>query len=150
MQKISYDSVNRLFTSSDFKYTQSQAGQTTKNPFENIIKTATDLEKAWGGSDNATKIAKGIKAIFLDDTPTITDNQKKDAVKKWNYSSSKEYPMTVAGYNAMNSEQKIDAYKYYEYMQFKRSVFKSDSNSIKYDNETGRIIQMVFNFDKIR
>ena len=148
MQRLSYDSVNRLFTSSDFKYSQSQTGQTTKSPFDNIIKTATDLEKAWGGSDNATKIAKGIKAIFLEGTPT--DNQKIDAVKKWNYSSSKEYQITVAGYNLMNSEQKINAYKYYEYMQFKRAVFKSDSNNLKYDNVTGRITQMIFDFDKIR
>lgn len=40
MKKLSYNSNNTLFTSSNFKYTQSQAGQTTKNPLENIIKTA--------------------------------------------------------------------------------------------------------------
>ena len=44
----------------------------------------------------------------------------------------------------------IDDYKYYEYVQFKKAVFKSDSSSLKYDNVTGRITQMVFNFDKIR
>ena len=151
MKKLSYNSNNTLFTSSNFKYTQSQDGQTTKNPLESIIKTATDLENDWGGSDNATKIAKGIKAIFLENTPTPpSENQKIDAVKKWNYSSSKKYPLTLEGYNKMNSDQKANAYKYYEYVQFKKAVFKSDSSSLKYDNVTGRITEMVFNFDKIR
>ena len=151
MKKLSYNSNNTLFTSSNFKYTQSQARQTTKNPLESIIKTATDLENDWGGSDNATKIAKGIMAIFLENTPTEpSENQKIDAVKKWNYSSSKKYSLTVDGYNKMNLEQKANAYKYYEYVQFKKAVFKSDSSSLKYDNVTGRITQMVFNFDKIR
>ena len=48
----------------------------------------------------------------------------------------------------MASEQKEHIYSYYEYMQFKRALFNSVSNAIKYDDEngTGRIIQMKFEF----
>ena len=139
---------NKLFSKNTYEQSNQQA---TRDPFKNIIETATGLENRWGGSDNATKIAKGIMAIFLENTPTEpSENQKIDAVKKWNYSSSKKYSLTVDGYNKMNLEQKANAYKYYEYVQFKKAVFKSDSSSLKYDNVTGRITQMVFNFDKIR
>ena len=38
---------------------------------------------------------------------------------------------------------------YYEYMQFKRCIFKSDSNAIQYDDVSGRIKYMKFTFNKI-
>lgn len=145
-KKLCVDSTNRLFNSNT--YSQSQVGETTRNPFKTIIDTATAIENKWGGSDNATKVAKGFNSIFLSDS--ATDSQKKDAVKKFNYSSSKQYTMDISGYNNMNTNEKTDAYKYYEYMQFKRSLFNSASNSIKYDNTTGRITQMVFNFVKVK
>ena len=40
-----------------------------------------------------------------------------------------------------------NAFKYYEYMMFKGSKFKSDSSKLIYDESTGRITQMVFNLD---
>ena len=49
----------------------------------------------------------------------------------------------------MITNEKEKAYKYYEYMQFKRSLFNSVTNQIEYDNSSGRITKMVFNFDKI-
>ena len=45
------------------------------------------------------------------------------------------------------SVPKDNAFKYYEYMMFKGSKFKSDSSKLIYDEATGRITQMVFNLD---
>ena len=52
-------------------------------------------------------------------------------------------------YNQLETNEKEKAYKYYEYVQFKRSLFNSKSSEVKYDNVTGRIKQMVFEFVKI-
>lgn len=134
---------NKLFS----KNTYEQSSQTTRDPFKNVIETATGLENRWGGSDNATKIAKGYTAMFI--TPR-TDDDKINAVKKFNYSSKTKYKLDVAGYTDMTNKEKDKVFQYYEYVQFKKAVFKSDSSSLKYDNVTGRITQMVFNFDKIR
>ena len=135
---------NKLFTQDKYE----QSSRTTRNPFKDIIDIAIGLENRWGGSDDATKIAKGYNAIFKNPS---TDADKINAVKKFNYSSSnKKYNMNVQGYEDMTSNEKDGAFEYYEYMQFKKSVFKSDSSKIVYDNVTGRITQMVFNFDKIR
>lgn len=135
-------SNNMLFD----KNTYEQSSQTTKNPFSDILTTATNLEREWGGSDNATKIAKGYNSIFVN--PKSNDD-KVNAVKKWNALSSKKYDMNN-GYDTMVGNEKNKVRKYYEYMQFKRSIFKSDSSKLIYDNTTGRITGMKFNFVEIR
>ena len=40
---------------------------------------------------------------------------------------------------------KNDVQQYYEYVQFKKAKFQSQSSKIQYDN-IGRIISMTFNF----
>ena len=93
---------NKLFD----KNTYEQSTQTTRNPFSNIIATANQLEDHFGGSDDATKVAKGYTALF----ETIrNDADKINAVRKFNYSSSKQghYSLDVAGYQEMfNNERK--------------------------------------------
>ena len=137
------DATNVLFTKDVYK----QSTITEMNSFKGIIEYATALEKKWGGSDNATKLAKAYNSIF--ENPK-DDNERLNAVKKWNYLSSIKYEMSQEEYQKMNRNEKENVSKYYEYMQFKRSIFKSDSSKLIYDNTTGRITQMVFNFDKIR
>ena len=79
-----------------------------------------------------------------------TDDDKINAVKKFNYSSKTKYKLDVTGYTDMTNKEKDKVFQYYEYMQFKRSIFKSDSENLVYDNLTGRITKMVFNFVEIR
>lgn len=133
---------NKLFD----KNTYEQSTRTTRNPLADIITTANQLEDYFGGSDDATKVAKGYTAIFI--TPQ-TDEDKKNAVKKFNYSSSKQghYSLDLASYNEICNKEKDNAFKYYEYMKFKGSKFKSDSSKLIYDEATGRITQMVFNLN---
>ncbi len=53
----------------------------------------------------------------------------------------------LSRYNNKTIKEAIS--KYYEYMQFKRCVFISDSNAIQYDDVSGRIKYMKFTFNKI-
>ena len=52
-------------------------------------------------------------------------------------------------YSELNSHGvKDDAYKYYEYIQFKRCIFQCID--MTYDNNTGRVSNITFNFVKLR
>lgn len=132
---------NKLFTASTYII------NATRSPFDTIVNSMTTIENEWGNSDSATKVAKGIGTIFLNNS--ASDDAKINAVKKFSNLSYKNYPLTLGGYNSMITNEKEKAYKYYEYMQFKRSLFNSVTNQIEYDNSSGRITKMVFNFDKI-
>lgn len=143
-RKLTKDNTIRLFTTA--KYTQSN----TVNIFSNIITEVQQIENKYGGSDSATKIAKGIDSIFLSDAQ-LAQNRRlgkndedswNDAIKKFNsYSTNKK-----ANSKSDLMNEKINIYKYYEYVQFKKAKFNSATDSIKYDSVTGRIYQMEFAF----
>lgn len=143
---LSQDGIIRLFTK--LIYTQSD----TINTFGKIIQEMTDVETKYGGADCATRLAKGIDSIFLS-TQQLEQNSKlgfseeeswQNAIKKFNsYSSGFTIP---ANDKTTLNGQKENIYKYYEYLQFKRGIFKSDSSKIQYDSTTGRITNMKFDF----
>ena len=148
-KKLTKDGTIRLFKQST--YTQSN----TVNAFGSIIGTNNGtgmqkIENDYGGSDAANKVAKGIDSIFLSDQHLAQnrnlgksdDDSWADAIKKFNACTTKLKVNDKASLLA----QKENAYKYYEYMQFKRAKFDSVSSSIKYDASTGRIYQMEFEF----
>ncbi len=128
-----------------------------KGTLATIIAEATTIEDRWGGSDSASKIANGIDSIFVGDTATT--DKKNAGIKKFNSlntnSSGITYQIKSSDsdinnvYKQLEANEKGKAYKYYEYVQFKRSLFNSRPAEVKYDNVTGRIKQMVFEFVKI-
>lgn len=143
--KLAKDGNLRLFVGSG-TYTQSD----TVNKFQDIIGFATETEQRYGGADSATRIAKSIDSIFLSDEQlTYNSNQGISNEESWenaknkfnSYSTNKE----VTSQSELNAE-KERVYKYYEYIQFKRGIFKSNSNAIQYDTATGRICYMEFSF----
>lgn len=117
-------------------YTQSN----TVNQFASIIQTATNIENLYGGADCATRLAKAISTMY---SSTTTEE---NAIKKFNSLSTKTKVKNITDLNL----QKTNLYKYYEYVQFKRTVFKSDSNKIVYDSNTGRVSYMCFDFVKVK
>ena len=127
---------NKLFDVNKKQYRQSGA----VNQFNSIIKEATRIEGLYGGADSASRLAKAISTIY---SSTTTEG---NAIKKFNSLSTKTQVKNKAELDA----QKTDLYKYYEYVQFKRTVFKSDSNKIVYDPNTGRISYMCFDFVKVK
>ena len=138
---FSKDSTNRLISS--ITYTQSNA----INTFKNLIDTANKIEEEFGGNDYASKIVKNYDSIFLS-TSQIEQEMKKgytetqvwdNAIKKYNSLTKK----TVATKSELLA--KMDsALKYYEYMQFKRGVFKC--TNLSYDNISGRVNKIEFEF----
>ena len=144
-KKLTKDETIRVFTGSG-DYVQSD----TVNKFEGILTNMQQIENRYGSADAANKVAKGIDSIFLSDQQ-LTQNRNlgksdddswADAIKKFNACTTK---LKVSDKASLLAE-KENAYKYYEYMQFKRAKFDSVSSAIKYDNSTGRIYYMEFSF----
>ena len=126
------------------KYIQSN----TVNALSTVISEMQVIEDRYGGSDYATKIAKGIDGIFLSNEQLAQNESKgitreeswKTAIKKFNSYSNN---LNVNNQSSLQAE-KENAYKYYEYVQFKRAKFKC--TSCIYDQSTSRISKMVFEF----
>ena len=126
---------NKLFTSDLYKQS------TTNNVFKDIIGTTHNIESRYGGADCATKIAKGIDGILLTEDQLqqnrnkgVTDEQSWEAaVKKFNSCSENHHVSNKAD---LQGESNL-IYQYYEYMQFKKALFDSQSSAITYENQTG-------------
>lgn len=102
-----------------------------------ILDEAKNIENTYG-QDNLTKLCVSIESIFLTGSPT--EEQKKDAIKKY-YDITKKKITWPEIENMRN-----DVYKYYEYLQFKRTYFdcvKGTSSGVEYD-DNGRITAMYF------
>lgn len=135
---LSYDGNLKVFTSSI--YTQNNSS----NVLGSIISQMTAIE-----SDNMKNISKSINSIFLDSSATY--DEKRQAIIKYNsITTGTNYKYETedeidSSYNEIQTTYKENAYKYYEYTSFKRGIFTSTGN-IEYDQTTGRIIKMEFNF----
>ena len=141
----SKDYTNRLILYNT--YTQSNA----VNTFKDLINTASNIEETFGGNDRANRVAKNFDSIFLSDSQVeqemkkgFTEQQVWDnAIKKYNALTNKTVTQNELKSEALGS-LRVQALQYYEYMQFKRGVFKCIN--LKYDNVTGRVSIIDFEF----
>lgn len=138
---------------------------TISNTFENQIRNEVKkIEILYGNADSATKLAKAIDTIYPG--PQQIDNNKRkgmtlentwnEAKRTFNLYSSGNKPdskITAPDNNSTAIKTEIERnhlnylYEYYEYVQFKKATFKC--NNVEYDNATGRVKKMVFNFVSI-
>lgn len=143
---MAYDNQNRIFTTA--KYQKFKLEKDNTNEFENYIKepieNAIGIAKNEGGMQN---LASGIANLFDKEKDEVAQLK---AINLWNSNVKATYKTNS---NAEISEQyqKILAYKdevciYYEYMQFKRARFDCIEEEVKYNPNTGRIIEMSFKF----
>ena len=147
---LAKEEENKLFTSAT--YMQSN----TTNTFGAILSEMNNIESGYGGADAATKIAKSFDSIFLSDGQIDSEINKgrnyndiiKEAGKIFNsyYRTGNVKYDTSFRYSNEYIKHRNNFLKYYEYVQFKKAKFQSQSNMIKYDEVTGRIISMTFNF----
>ena len=141
----------------------------TNDHFENNILSVTKaIEDRFGGADAATNLAKNYDQIYfpnINTGPSAYVPQEKYyakleySVKKFNsLSENSSEKVTVSGeINSTNwspARNKLNTYegdikKYYEYMQFKRAIFKSNSSGIQYDDASSRIKSMRFDFVRL-
>lgn len=156
--QLTADNKNRLFTGNG-KTTYIVNGNT--NTFENTIKEMiSKLEDAYG-TNSLTNLTTNLTKIFPTN-PSIS--QQNDAIEAFKNACKKNTIITVKNdgsngetidvnsitWNKLNESAdtngsiKNNIYKYYEYVQFKRARF--DCKNVTYDNNTGRITKMEFEF----
>ena len=150
------DEVNHFFRKNKNNYEQSK----NKTEIVEIINKATEIENRFSNMQIATKLAKSIDSLIIDDKDSdridriareqgITVDDAGNKLKEQSiadFNAMTYNKLNITSYGALESEL-IKIKQYYEYYQFKRAVF--DCKEIEYDNEvggTGRIIGMTFEF----
>ena len=138
----STDTYSHLITMDGYKQSS------TVNDFENQIEdTIENLEETYG-SASLTSLAAAVTKIFIPNSST--EAEKKEAIANFNSVSKKK---SVSSWNEIKEGSTIrkHVYQYYEYVQFKRARFNCEANrysntNIKYNQETGRIVEINFKF----
>lgn len=141
----------------------------TDNRLVNIITTGLNIENIYGNAQIAAKLAKSIDALIVNDNDSyeiekiareqgIDQNKAIEILKEKAVEDFKRITNNYEDktYNQMENILLKDGYngisikKYYEYYQFKRSVF--ECAEVKYDNKeggTGRVESITFNFKSV-
>ena len=140
-KQFTKDDTNRLIKQNS--YIQSNS----VNQFNFLISIVKGIENNFGGSDCALKIAKNIDSIFLSDAQIEQEKNKgytedeiwNIAIKRFNSFTNK----TVSSETELKSK-KEDALKYYEYIQFKRAVFKC--TKLDYNQKSGHVDSLEFEY----
>lgn len=167
--KIWYDSEGNLNSHLFQDGKEYKQSDTINTIVREIIDKAVQIENLYGDAQVASKLAKSIDALIINDKDSyeiekiareqgIDQNKaieilKNKAVEDYkriiNNNSNITYSeieniLLRGGYNGISIK------KYYEYYQFKRSVF--ECTEIKYDNKeggTGRVESMTFKFKTV-
>ena len=127
--QLTLKSSNELFTQTD--YTQDD----NNNKLGSIIATCQAIEKTYTSTQVISKLVTNVTNLYdIDETNTY---EVAEADKLYD----SIIPRRVTKSRA---DAKDDVYKYYEYTQFKRAYFDPVDSGLKYNNGTGRIIQMEF------
>ena len=158
---------DKLFTRT--RYEQSTA---RNEILEQIFNEAVRIEDIYKGRDIATKLAKSINSLVLSkEQLDYNYNQrhmsysqsKANSVITYNNIVNEENKVELDTTNMdtnlienyINNQYKIminkiineaSIMKYYEFYQFKRGIFKCDTNSIRYNASSGRIENISFIF----
>ena len=129
-----------------------------------IVKNQTAVEKECGGSDKASKLAKSLSELLESennnqveiyansvgetDLGKAKDAMQKAALENFKYITDGGNITGVASYNYgdMKNYLKQKIMPYYEYNQFKKSIF--ECTDVGFDN-LGRVSSMTFEFKKI-
>ncbi len=145
------DKDNNLLLFKSDSYTQSGSN----NILTGIIKEAQTIEDKYGGVTFASKLAKNYDSIFLSPTQVQQEidnsNNTLDDRAVWERAKNKYNSIVlknkVSSANELrpNGSRSIEVLKYYEYMQFKRGVFKC--TDLDYDKESGKVSKIKFEFD---
>lgn len=148
IKQLTMDNTNRLFTG-DGKYTVNDRTNTFKDSIKEEIEK---LEKKYTASA-IQNMCKSVKEIFVNTNET---DEMLEAVVAYNNCCKKGEKKKTDKDNLTTSfyaiqDMKDDVYMYYEYVQFKRAIFKCEANfnnskNVVYDDKTGRIIEMNFKF----
>lgn len=131
---FAYDNIPRIFTQNDMTVNLT----TSKiNQFTRIVTQKVNEIEQIADEDGLQNLVVGIPNLF----DKGTTREQETAIKLWNNNAKRK----VKEYKELNTDSNKNAiYTYYEFIQFKRAIFKC--TNVGYDDGTGRIISMSFEF----
>ena len=131
---FAYDNIPRIFTQNDMTVNLT----TSKiNQFTRIVTQKVNEIEQIADEDGLQNLVVGIPNLF----DKGTTMEQETAIKLWNNNAKRK----VKEYKELNTDSNKNAiYTYYEFIQFKRAIFKC--TNVGYDDGTGRIISMSFEF----
>lgn len=130
----------------------------TINGITDVIMKGTSIEKAYGNSNIASKLAKVKDNLIVTEEEVnsavnmgtslsvdeVRGNLQKTAVDSFN-SIVRDESLKVTTYTEMVNKLKAnDVNQYWEYMQFKKAIFKCIT--LDYNDKTGRVSNIEFEF----
>ena len=162
-EKLTYDNILRLFTRREYLESEFTAvNRNTSNSFRTAIEEKINTGLGSLEPIKAEKVARSISSIFktqaqIEDDAIRQYGVANDTTKAYIYTVMINEYNTASGENLTidNIDQLIIgsgssnqyytyACQYYEYMQFKRGIFKCVT--FDYDTTTGRVNRMEFQF----
>lgn len=131
---FAYDNISRIFTQNDMTVNLT----TSKiNQFTQLVTQKVNAIEQIADEDGLQNLVVGIPNLF--DKGTTWEQET--AIELWNNNAKRK----VKEYKELNTDSNKNAiYTYYEFIQFKRAIFKC--TNVGYDDGTGRIISMSFEF----
>ena len=128
-KKLTLKSVNVLFENNEYEQSDNI------NVLGSIISECQAIEEKYTSTQVISKLVTNVTNLYdIDETNTyeVAEADKLyDSIIPRRVTTSRE-------------AAEDDVYKYYEYTQFKRAYFNPVDSEFKYNNGTGRIIQMKF------
>ncbi len=144
LEKFTYDEEKRLFNSildDDNNFTLNSS---TSNTFYNKINLKIEnIEDNYGGSSGINNLVAGISNLFY---PSEDDKEKAERLYKRCTGDDINFTELQSSIGE-NQGIYADICTYYEYVQFKRAHFDCIESETKYNDETGRIIELNFEFN---
>ncbi len=133
-KEFTYDGTSRIFIQNNMTVNLTTS---TINQFTQLVtKKVNEIEQI-ADEDGLQNLVVGIPNLF--DKGTTWEQET--AIKLWNNNAKRK----VKEYEELNTDSNKNAiYTYYEFIQFKRAIFKC--TNVGYDDGTGRIISMSFEF----
>lgn len=143
-----YDNKQRLFIETEITING------TNNAFKTLFSDIIDNEVEYPPKA-LTNLANGISKIFIDNDlfmNYLNNDMEKAQQVIYNFNSAYGSAKLEAdtkekiekSWQIINQDYKEDIYTYYEYLQFTRAHFKCIG--VEYNQETGRIVKMSFQF----
>lgn len=144
-QNWTFDNSIRLFKNPIIIKTgsknQIRLNKSTENQYEKkLSERIKKLEEDYGGKVGIANLAAGISNLF----PSVRNREAEEKSISLYYRNTKVLK-TYDTINNKNGPIYRDVCTYYEYMQFKRAYF--NCAGVSYNNNTGRIIEMQFEYN---
>ena len=115
-----------------------QNSYSTVETLKDALDDIDGIENKYGGATITAKIASQTTKIFIENDSS--DEEKQKAIDEFNNISR---GTKVNNWQELNTH-KEKIYTYYEYIQFKRGIYKC--TNVEYEKTTGRITRMEFEF----